>query len=165
MTGITNGLNDVFFIDTLEGWVAGSEVLFHTVDGGENWSQEIASQTAGKTLVAVYFTDANNGYVVGNGTVLKYGELSGTGNKIIGTLQFDIIPNPANNKIEIRSSEFFTKNCTIELHDLYGKTLIEKQIAEGYEKVEIDVSNLAGGVYFCTLKTDKKSSTKKLIIE
>jgi hypothetical protein len=48
---------------------------------------------------------------------------------------------------------------------LYGKTLIEKQITTGQQNVEIDVSNLASGVYFCTLKTDKKSSTKKLIIE
>jgi len=76
-----------------------------------------------------------------------------------------ISPNPTKSKIEIKSSEFATKNCTLELHDLYGKTLLVKQIATRNEKLEIDVSNLASGIYFCTMRTDKKSSTKKLIIE
>ncbi len=57
------------------------------------------------------------------------------------------------------------KTAPSKFSDLGGKTLIEKQIVRGYEQVEIDVNNLASGVYFCTLRTDKNSRTKKLIIE
>lgn len=165
LSNTTHTLNDIFFINSLEGWAAGSETLLHTVDGGVTWTQEATSLTEGQELRAINFTSANNGYVVGNYTVLKYGEVSGTGNTIIETLQFEIFPNPSKDKLNISSSEFLTKNCTIELHDLNGKILIEKQIPSGNENIEIDVSNLASGVYFCTMKTDKKSMTKKLIIE
>jgi photosystem II stability/assembly factor-like uncharacterized protein len=159
-------LYGVFFLDSNIGWIVGfNGIILHTIDGGSNWNIEAAGLTIA-FLRGVHFTSPTNGYVVGNNkTLLKYTEVSGTGNELLETLQFNVFPNPANNKIEIRSSEFFTKNCTIELHDVYGKILIIKQIATGYKKVEIDVCNLAGGVYFCTLKTDKKSSTKKLIIE
>ncbi len=47
---------------------------------------------------------------------------------------FKIFSNPATDKIEIKNPEFIMKNCTIELHDLNGKTLIEKQIATGQDK-------------------------------
>jgi len=83
----------------------------------------------------------------------------------IQNIEFELFPNPAKNKFEISSSEFLAKNCKIELHDLNGKTLIEKEFSAGNEKVEIDVSNLASGVYLCTMRTDKKSSTKKLILD
>jgi photosystem II stability/assembly factor-like uncharacterized protein len=164
MSGTTKSLNDVFFIDSLEGWAAGTETLLHTVDGGETWTQEIASQTIGMELVATYFTSAHNGYVVGTNTLLKYSEVSGISDRV-ETIIFEISPNPAKNKVEIKCSEFGMKNYSIQICDLSGKTLIEKQVLRVYEKVEIDVNDLAGGVYFCTLRTDKKSSTKKLIIE
>jgi len=160
----THTLYDVFFLNTNEGWAVGlgSQIL-HTANGGNNWTINIFGDIQ---LNAVHFTSTTNGYVVGNSkTLLKYGEILGTGNAIVETLQFDIFPNPTKNKFEIMSSEFATKNCTIKLHDLHGKTLLVKQIATGHEKVEIDVSNLSSGVYFCTLSTDKKNSTKKLIIE
>lgn len=39
------------------------------------------------------------------------------------------------------------------------------QLKSGKEKSETDVSYLQSGMYFCTMRTDKKSSTKKLIVE
>ncbi len=162
----SNSLYDVFFLDTDKGWAVGAQgTILYTANGGDTWSVQGSGLTTA-FLRGVHFTSPTNGYVVGNGkTLLKYTEVSGIGDELVETLQFDIYPNPAHNKIEIRSSEFSTKNCTIQISDLNGKNLIEKQIAGGYEKVEIDVNSLAGGVYFCTLKTGKKSSTKKLIIE
>lgn len=158
-------LYGVFFFDADYGWAVGVDgVILYTSNGGSTWSVVGAGLTT-EALSSVYFTSSTNGYVVGNGkTLLKYGELSSIGNEIIETLRFDVFPNQAADKVEIKSSEFSTQNCQIELHDLNGKTLIKREII-GHEKVEIDVSNLASGVYFCTIRTDKKSSTKKLIKE
>lgn len=162
----SNSLYDVFFLNTEVGWAVGSQgTILYTSNGGDTWTVQGAGLTT-SFLRGVHFTSPTNGYVVGNDkTLLKYGEILGIGSSIVETLQFEIFPNPASNKFEIIISEFFTNNCKIELHDLYGKILIKKQIATGHQKAEIDVSNLASGVYFCTMKTDKKRSTKKLIIE
>lgn len=163
-SGTTKGLNDLFFIDSLEGWIVGTEVLFHTVDGGENWTQELANQTVGKELVAVYFTDANNGYVVGNGVVFKYGELSGLGEET-QAIAFDLFPNPVNDKLQVNCSELNTENGIIEILSLDGKILFEKELRKGNMNTELDVSQLNCGMYFCKLTIDNRSSTKKIIKE
>ena len=161
---LSNSLNDVFFIDPLEGWAAGSEVLLHTIDGGETWTQELAGQTVGMELRAIYFTSANNGYVVGNGVVLKYGVISGIGNGV-ETLAFEIFPNPANDKFKVQSQKFNVEDAKIEIYDLNGRKLLEKQIKTESETIEIDVSHLRSGVYFCKVITEKANATKKLIIK
>ena len=60
---------------------------------------------------------------------------------------------------------FKVQNCRIELFDLFGRKLIEKQIPAGTKNVEIDVSGLKRGVYLCKVSTEKYSATKKLIIQ
>ena len=156
--------NDVYFINSNEGWAVGSETLMHTIDGGVTWTQEIASQTAGMELRAIYFTSAHNGYVVGNDIVLKYDEILGIGD-YTSPLDFEIYPNPTKNKLQIKCSEFKTESGIIEILSLDGKKIIEKEIETGTENIELVLNNLKSGMYFCKISTDKKSSTKKLIIE
>jgi len=55
--------------------------------------------------------------------------------------------------------------ATLEIYDLNGKTLLKKQIPTGTETVEIDVSGLESGFYFCRLLVENKSVTKKMIIK
>ena len=164
-----NSLYGLFFLNENEGWAIGAQgTILKTTNGGDNWVLDTEGSTLAGTkfLRGVYFTSPTNGYVVGNEkTLLKYTEVSGVGDEIVEKLQFDIFPNPANNKVEFRSSEFATKNCSLKICDLNGKTLIEKHIPSGTETVEIDVSNLASGVYFCKILTDKGNATKKLIIQ
>ncbi len=77
----------------------------------------------------------------------------------------DVYPNPAKNEFRVRSLEFGIDETTIELFDLNGRKLLEKQIPAGIETVEIDVSALRSGVYLCRLIMENKSVTKKLIIQ
>jgi hypothetical protein len=161
----TKTIYDILFLNSLEGWAAGSEVLLHTIDGGTTWTQEIASQTVGKALMGVYFTSPNNGFVVGNNTVLKYGDVSGTGNTIAETIQLDIFPNPAVEVISLQSVAFNRQSAVVQIYDLNGRKRLEKHIAKGQETTEIDVSGLASGVYFCRLISEKYSATQKLIIQ
>jgi len=156
--------NDIFFINSLEGWAVGTAVLSHSVDSGSTWTEELANQTVEMELRAIYFTSANNGYVVGNYTVLKYGELSGIGEET-KTLQCNIFPNPAKDKLQIKCPDFKTENGTIEILSLYGKEILIKEIVKGNENMEIDVNKLESGMYFCRVTVDNKSVTKKLIIQ
>jgi photosystem II stability/assembly factor-like uncharacterized protein len=160
----TSNLNDVFFIDSMIGWAAGSGVLLHTVDGGLNWTQELTIQTEGKELRAIYFISPHNGYVVGNDVVLKYGIISSMGDGV-EAVPFEIYPNPAKNKFKVKSVKFKVDDTTLEIYDLNGRKLLEKHFPAGTEEVEMNVSNLASGVYGCRLSAENKSVTKKIIVK
>lgn len=69
--GYNLNLNDVYFIDGSEGWVvADSGKIFHTTNGGQEWTEQPSRISA--TLYGVFFRDANHGWVVGaNKTCLK----------------------------------------------------------------------------------------------
>ncbi len=81
-------------------------------------------------------------------------------------LNFAIYPNPTKNKFEVRSSEFEVGHCKIELSDLFGKPVVllfEGKLAT--DQLEFNVGYLKAGIYFCRLRIDNKSVTKKLIIK
>ena len=96
--------------------------------------------------------------------VLKYGEISGISDGV-ETLAFEIFANPANDKFKVQSQKFNVEDAKIEIYDLNGRKLLDNQIKSGNEIVEIDVSHLKSGVYFCRLITKKANATKKLIIQ
>ena len=103
--------------------------------------------------------------------MLKYGELTGT-DDVTETLQFKIYPNPAKDKFKVQCQKFFegmpsakVEAVKVEILDLNGIKLIEKLLPAGSETIEIDVSGLESGVYFCRLVSENKSATQKLIIQ
>ena len=160
-----NALYDVFFLNTEVGWSVGSMgIILHTTNGGDTWTIEGTGLTTVR-LRGVHFTSPTNGYVVGNEkTLLKYTAVLGIeDNKKV--IDFEIYPNPVQNKIQIQCSEFKTESGIIEILSLDGKKILEKEIKSGIENIDLDLSNLKSGMYLCKISTDKKSSTKKLIIE
>jgi hypothetical protein len=54
---------------------------------------------------------------------------------------------------------------TVELFDLNGRKLLEKYFPAGNETMEIDVSGLVNGVYYCRLIVEENNTIKKLIIQ
>jgi len=157
-------LAGVFFFDSDYGWAVGVDgVILHTSNGGSTWSVVGAGLTT-EVLTSIHFTSATNGYVAGGGkTLLKYTVVSGIeDNKKI--IDFEIYPNPAQNKIQIHCSEFKTESGIIEILSLDGKKILEKEIETGIENIELDLNNLESGMYLCRITIDKKSTTKKLII-
>jgi photosystem II stability/assembly factor-like uncharacterized protein len=155
----------VFFYNEDYGWaVGGYGVILHTTDGGTNWAI-VGEGLTTENLSAIHFTSPTNGYVAGgNKTLLKYGELTGT-NEVTETLQFEIFPNPAKCKFKVQGQKFKVVDAKIEIYDLNGRKLIEKQIPSGNETVEVDVSSLQSGIYFCHLISENKSTSQKLIIQ
>ena len=81
--------------------------------------------------------------------------------------ELSVFPNPACSVVSLRSSVFSQKSSTIEIYDLNGRKLLEKQIPvrpAGTENIEIDVSHLKNGVYFFKLKAGSLIQTKKMIL-
>ncbi|NMH27260.1 DUF7619 domain-containing protein [Flavobacterium silvaticum] len=69
-----------------------------------------------------------------------------------------IFPNPVKNKVTVTADSAIT---SLELYDVQGR-LIGISIASGTE-AQMDLSTQAQGVYFLKVKTDKGSSTQKII--
>lgn len=80
-------------------------------------------------------------------------------------VNFLIYPNPAVDKFNVHGLKFKVGGSTIELYDLNGSKLLEKQIPVRTEAVEMDVSGLQSGLYFCRISTKEYSVTKKLMIQ
>jgi photosystem II stability/assembly factor-like uncharacterized protein len=165
----------VYFLNINEGWTIGSAgIILHTDNGGTTWAVEADGLTT-NSLTGVHFTSPTNGYAVGNGkTFLKYTEIpTGVGvGQELETLKFEIYPNPATEKFQVSGYGLQVENAEIEICDLNGRKLLEKQIPArptggpaGNETVEIDVSNLKNGIYFFKFSTEKGDATKKLIIQ
>ena len=71
MSGTTNTLQDVFFIDQNNGWVVGSDgTILKTTNSGTNWMSQLNGTSS--DLYSVHFINQNIGWTVGqNGTILK----------------------------------------------------------------------------------------------
>ena len=98
-------------------------------------------------------------------TTYYYSEIDVSGISEASDNNITIFPNPAVDKFQVHNSGFRVSTATIELYDLNGKKLLEKDIPKGTKIIEIDVSSLDSGVYFCKLNTENHSVTKKVIIK
>jgi len=106
-----------------------------------------------------------NGYAVGhNNTMLKYTEVSGI-DENSHSFAFDLFPNPADESARVHCSEFKTEAGTVEILTLEGKTVQKELVAKGDEVIEMDLKEMAAGMYMCRVNIGNKSSTRKLIIE
>lgn len=101
---------------------------------------------------------------------VSYGEIGGFWFDRLGlsniennTIFVKIYPNPANDKatLEIKG---LTKNANIIVYDINGRKIKQYNLNSGQRELEIDVNDLAKGVYEIKIISDKDSVSKKLII-
>ena len=71
----------------------------------------------------------------------------------------DIYPNPNNGTFFIKSKNDKIKN--IELHNISGQRILQKDYWQGRNTVTIDL--LSSGIYILRIRTDKKTYTMKII--
>jgi len=76
---------------------------------------------------------------------------------------FSIYPNPANQYVNISNTTNALLN-SVEVVDLNGRVIKTQKVADLTE-TQINVSDLARGVYMMNIATDRGSFTKKLVIE
>ena len=75
-------------------------------------------------------------------------------------LEINIFPVPTSDFITI---ECLDKNqVSLQLFDVFGKVVLEKSLDY---TTQLDMSAFAKGVYYLSLKTEKQSITKKIILE
>lgn len=66
-------LDVIKFVDPLNGWGTGDNIIAHTKDGGNSWTVQFESINTNETFQQfrdVFFTDKNHGWVVGYAVIL-----------------------------------------------------------------------------------------------
>ena len=118
-------------------------------------------------LSSVFFTDENTGYAAGRfGTILKTvdgGGIVKVKEKEALKPTFKLYPNPSNIKVFITSETNLHEKPLIKIFTLEGKEIIIKQVWEN-NKVELDISELASGIYIIKIQTNEIIEVNKLII-
>jgi photosystem II stability/assembly factor-like uncharacterized protein len=72
-SGVTAGLNSVYFIGNMKGWCVGSgKTVIRTTDGGATWSTVTLMGSGSFDLIGVYFFDDQLGWASGtNGAIIR----------------------------------------------------------------------------------------------
>ena len=99
----------------------------------------------------------------GNGVYVdevRVGNESGVGVVESASVKVSVNPNPTTGKIKV-NTDAVDGNVTV--FDLFGKQLATAQVYEGH--AELDLSDLAQGVYFARIASDSGATTIKLVKE
>ena len=120
-------------------------------------------------LPNVKVTDLEINYIDNNITAATYGR--GVWRSPLPTIlasaefeydNFVIYPNPSTDIFNVKIGDMQPQN--IEVTDISGKILFsKKEFDNSGGEIQINLSNVAKGVYFIKLATDKKSVVKKIV--
>ncbi|HAN17041.1 MAG: hypothetical protein A2X13_05135 [Bacteroidetes bacterium GWC2_33_15] len=74
-------------------------------------------------------------------------------------------PNPCTSELNFVIEQDKTSNATINLFDITGKQVINKEveIIQGFNTITVDVENLEKGIYFYRISTDEGTKAGKII--
>jgi hypothetical protein len=92
--------------------------------------------------------------------IAKYAGIVTSLNEQLDNTELNIYPNPSSSTITFTSPTILNTNLTIT--NLTGKQVATYNIKNTSTET-IDVSNLAEGVYFVSLKSDEGVVTKKMV--
>lgn len=133
---------------------AGSQVK----EGGNIAENYIHFQTLPADSVGIY----NNTNEVWQGIWI---DPTGISNRVISGMK--VYPNPASESVNVSFSSEENANAVISVMNLMGQTVYTENvnIHEGCNMVTLSVNNFRSGVYMVNIKTNKGTSTQKLIVK
>jgi photosystem II stability/assembly factor-like uncharacterized protein len=158
--------------------IFGGSYIFKTTDGGITLKQ-INNVAQGYVLNSMFFTNSNTGYIVGgypnwppnpivaHAIVLKTTDGGSSwieNNLLTHNKDFEIFPNPANNKLFIELQRLsMSEQNTISIYSIIGHKITEQHINQ--IKTEIDISGLSKGIYILKLINSNKTEFRIFIKE
>lgn len=161
-TGYYNNLFTIDFMNDQQ-WIigGGGGLILYTEDEGETWTS-LDSET-NLNIKKIYFPDKDELIIAitgGSGLCKSNLDLLTTVPENNVSLRINIIPNPANQYIEVRLPRS-KGNTSISIINVEGVTLITKQV-QGQESW-IEVGTLTQGVYFVRVQDEKGVKAGKFV--
>ncbi|MFA6571947.1 MAG: YCF48-related protein [Bacteroidota bacterium] len=157
-----------FLHDELRGWAVGWEMnVWYTRDGGNNWVLKNDGIPTGISLDDICFVNDTIGWLVGDGvykTTLSALGISAVSDTKTGNI-FSIYPNPVSDFLNLTFGINYATNLQINIYNELSISVFSRNTQnENIENYKIDTKNLPSGVYFCQIKADSYSETKKFIV-
>ena len=109
-------------------------------------------------------------YEVLNAKEVKLNELLGVGiskNEAKGNTTFEVYPNPSKDITNISIDLEDRENVSVMVRDITGKEVMSQDLglmAQGNQRIALNVSMLSNGIYFTTLRIGDKLVTKKITV-
>lgn len=105
----------------------------------------------------------NNCYV--DNINLRYGAVNGINNINLNST-FNVYPNPTNNNAFLNFNLAKSTDLTIEIYNSIGQlvnTIIEKNVEAGAHQTDLNLTDLAAGLYSVNIITNEGTSTRKIV--
>jgi hypothetical protein len=116
--------------------------------------------TSNPQLIYVrFYNNDTGGYVLTNFEIETDGVL---GSEDVFSNNFSVYPNPAASRVVIQSNAVFP-NLEITLFDMNGRLLFAESNVAGSNRLQLDVSNLASGMYLLQINSEEKTTVKQLV--
>ena len=155
-----------------EGWSASGYQFLTTTNRGELWIEFATPDSA--VIYDLQFTDARNGYAVGqDGVILKFDPtLVGAKDNLIPINDFILYqnyPNPFNPFTKIGFEIADRGFVSLKIYDVLGNevaTLVHEEKLSGKYEVDFNmdqINSFSSGVFFYQLRSEKFTITKKMI--
>ncbi|MBL7910206.1 MAG: T9SS type A sorting domain-containing protein [Bacteroidia bacterium] len=99
---------------------------------------------------------------------IKYNAPSGVNELNANALSaFELFPNPASDATVLKVSSLKAMDAKVIVYNALGAVVSEKAIviAEGKNKIDLNINDLSSGVYFAQIKMANSSVTKKLVVK
>jgi hypothetical protein len=144
--GTVTGIEQEGELETLEQDATTSEFTF-TPDADGTYFLGIHATSDDATSLLILFDVAMTGGPAGVDEVLAS--------------KFSVFPNPANNVINIANAENILVNGVV-ITDLNGRT-VKSTNYNGVTEAQINIADLASGMYMMTVSSDKGTMTKKIV--
>ncbi len=77
---------------------------------------------------------------------------------------YNFYPNPATNKISIETKSKLQGIITIRIFNMNG-ALLQQEKFQSQNRIEMDVSSMAKGIYLVKIQTEKEIESKKLVVQ
>jgi sugar lactone lactonase YvrE len=155
-----NVVRQVNVWDSAISTIAGTSIQSYSGDGGPAVSADLdlAHGLGFDTWGNLYIADYGNNRIrmvttpAGISTLKQKGSIS-------------VYPNPAENEIHINISGFESDHATLQVIDITGKVVMQKEISKLYSAapVSLNISGLSQGMYFVNLKSAVQQITAKII--
>ena len=90
---------------------------------------------------------------------------TGISNEVISGMK--IYPNPASDAVNVTFSSEESSNAVLSIMNLMGQMVYTTNVSiqEGYNMVNVPVNQLRAGIYMVNIKSNKGTSTQKLIVK
>lgn len=150
--------------------------IANTVDEGQTWE---TYDTTGVPLNAIYFINANTGFVAGDFELIM--KSNGVNNKLpddypwhlVKTVGMDdnltnhsvcsVYPNPTSGAMYVKSESPNHKIQNVQLFNVLGQQLAIDNKALHNSIIQLDLSNMAPGNYFLRIFYEDTVETRKII--